>query len=38
MDIQNGGKLEFNLGKNPNPSWGHQQTDMPYSLSLETHN
>jgi len=37
-DIQNGGKLEFNLGKNPNPSWGHKQTDVPYSLSLETHN
>lgn len=38
MDIQNGGKLEFNLGKNPNPSWGQKQTDVPYSLSLETNN
>ena len=38
MDIQNGGKLEFILGENPNPSWGQKQTDVPYSLSLETHN
>ena len=38
QDIQNGGKLEFNLGENPNPSWGQKQTDVPYSLSLETHN
>jgi len=37
-DIQDGGKLEFNLGKNPNPSWGNKQTDVPYSLSLERQN
>ncbi len=37
IDIQNGGKLEFNLGNNPNPNWGQKQTDVPYSLSLEKH-
>jgi hypothetical protein len=30
--------VNLNLGKNPYPSWGHKQTDVPYSLSLERHN
>ncbi|MDY0779258.1 GH92 family glycosyl hydrolase [Tenacibaculum sp. IB213877] len=33
--IQNGGKLEFNLGSKPNKDWASKEESVPYSLSLE---
>ena len=34
-DIQNGGKLEFQLGDLPNKNWGRKPENVPYSLSNE---
>lgn len=34
-DLQQGGRLQFNLDKAPNQSWGQQAQDKPYSLSRE---
>jgi predicted alpha-1,2-mannosidase len=34
-DIQNGGKLEFQLGESPNKNWGSKPENIPYSLSNE---
>ncbi|WP_298264330.1 GH92 family glycosyl hydrolase [uncultured Lutibacter sp.] len=32
-DIQNGGSLQFNMGENPNKSWGSNPENIPFSLS-----
>ena len=32
-DIQNGGSLQFNMGENPNKSWGSNPENVPFSLS-----
>nr|WP_314898066.1 GH92 family glycosyl hydrolase [uncultured Flavobacterium sp.] len=37
-DIQKGGKLEFQLGDNPNKDWGSKPENVPYSLSNELKN
>ncbi len=34
-DIQNGGKLSFELGNMPNKDWGSLSENLPYSLNLE---
>ena len=35
--IQNGGNLKFTLNATPNPDWGSQPEDVPYSFSrIET--
>ncbi len=33
--IQNGGKLEFQLGDRPNKEWASKPENVPYSLSNE---
>ena len=34
-DIQNGGRLDFNLGSTPNEEWGSEIKSVPYSYSKE---
>lgn len=32
-DIQKGGRLEFNMARNPNRNWGKKSSQVPFSLS-----
>ncbi len=34
-DLQKGGQLNFEMGKEPNKKWANEKDDVPYSMSLK---